>query len=125
MLPAHVFSPIDKFGAPVDRDGSTLETVAVDHWAGTWWKPQSSNKSVAQPTPQVTEQDFDSSGAAAERFLHSIDRAVLNAKKSKNGRVLIAVPVRDAADTIERLFERILALRYPRRSVACLSGRRL
>jgi hypothetical protein len=35
MLPAHVFFRFDKFGVPVNRDGPTLETVAVHHWAGT------------------------------------------------------------------------------------------
>lgn len=124
MLPAHVFCPIDKDGVPVSRDRSTLETIAVHHWAGTWWKPDAARFSMARPTSQVTVQDFSASAAEADRFLRSIDRAVVNAEKRKNGRVLIAVPVRDAADTLDTLFARLLALRYPRGdlSLAFLEG---
>jgi hypothetical protein len=124
VLPAHVFSPIDKFGGPVNRGGSTLETVAVHHWAGTWWKPQAADVSVAQPAPAATVQDFAAVAADADRFLRSIDHAVVRAAHPKNGHVLVAVPVRDAADTLDSLFERLLALRYPRSdlSLALLEG---
>jgi hypothetical protein len=82
------------------------------------------NGPVAQPTPQVTVQDVAASAAEADRYLRSIDRAVVNLVKRKNGRVLVAVPVRDAAETIDSLLERILALRYPRGdlSLALLEG---
>ena len=58
-------------------------------------------------------QDFAAAAAEADRFLGSIDRAAVNAENPKQGRVLVAVPVRDVSGTIDRLFERILALRYP------------
>jgi hypothetical protein len=72
----------------------------------------------------VTVQDFAASAADADRFRRSIDRAVVNAAKSKNGHVLIAVPVRDAADTLDCLFECLLSLHYPRGelSLAFLEG---
>ena len=123
ILPAHVFSPIDKFGVPANRGGSAMETIAAHLWAGTWWKPKASN-SFAQPTPHASAQDFAASAAAADRFLRSIDRAAINSAGRKNSRVLIAVPVRDAADTLDSLFERLLALHYPRNdlSLALLEG---
>jgi hypothetical protein len=115
VLPAHVFSPIDKFGAPVSRDESTLETVAAHHWAGTWWNSQALNNSLSQSTSQVTKDDFDAASMSADHFLGSINRSVLNVGISKDkGRVLVAVPFRDAIDNIDCLFESILALRYPR-----------
>ena len=69
-------------------------------------------------------RDFSAAGAEADRFLSAIDRAIVNAAPRKNGRVLIAVPVRDAADSLDSLFERLLALRYPRDqlSLALLEG---
>lgn len=125
VLPAHVFFPVDKFGGPVNRGGSALETVAVHHWAGTWWKDRkASNTITAQSKPNVAVQDFVATAAEADRFLRSIDRSSINSANPKNGYVLVAVPVRDAADTIDSLFERILALRYPRGdlSLALLEG---
>ena len=57
-------------------------------------------------------------------FLLGIDGTLLNALASRKGRVLIAVPVRNAANTIEALFECILKLHYPRDnlSMAFLEG---
>jgi hypothetical protein len=105
---------VDKFGKPVNGDGSTLETLAIHHWAETWRKPEASNASLVPSTPVTTVQDIAGTAAEADRFLQTIDRAIINAPSPKNGRVLVAVPVRDAADTINALLEQILALRYPR-----------
>jgi Anp1/Glycosyltransferase sugar-binding region containing DXD motif len=124
VLPAHVFCPIDKFGVPVNRDQSTLVSFAFHHWAGTWQRSQVANASVTPPTPQVIMQEIAASAAEANRFLQSIDRAAVDTERSKKGRVLVAVPARDAAESIDSLFERILALRYPRDdlSLAFLEG---
>lgn len=124
LLPAHVFSPIDKFGACVDAGESSIQTMVAHRWAGTWWKSDLAGASAEQPASQVTGLEFALSTAAAERYLNSIDRTVLDAKRPKNGRVLIAIPVRDAADTLDSLFEQLLALRYPRTdlSLAFIEG---
>lgn len=113
VMPAHVFSPVDKFGQPVDRNGSNLKTLAVHHWAGTWWKPQSSTTLAAQPARNMSAEVLAASAADAERFLSSIDSALVNAESPKTGNVLIAFPVRDAADSLDFLFERLLSLDYP------------
>jgi hypothetical protein len=124
VLPAHVFSPVDKFGESIGRREATLTALAVHHWAGTWWKPQVSSISAV---PSITDANVQSSAttlAEADRFLRSINSSVINTENPKTGNVLLAVPVRDAADTINTLFDRILALRYPRGqlSLAFLEG---
>jgi hypothetical protein len=134
LLPAHVFFPLDKSDMPVDRTGSSLRTFAIHHWAGTWWKPQeagaeaATNAEPATPgataTQDVIAHDFAVAEKQACEFLSSIDRAAINSTARKNGHVLVAVPVRDAADTIDELFRCIRALRYPRDklSLALLEG---
>jgi hypothetical protein len=118
VLPAHAFFPVDAFGNSVNRDGSAVETLAIHHWAGT------SNVSVAPSTPVTTGQEIAGTAADVDRFLQTIDRAIINAPIPKNGRVLVAVPVRDAADSIDALLRQVLALRYPggQLSLAFLEG---
>ena len=124
VLPAHVFCPTDKFGVPVSQAQSKLKPLACHHWAGTWWKPVVANTSTMPAVPRATLPDFATSVAEARRFLGSINRAIVKRDKSKNGHVLIAVPVRDAAETIDGLFDCLLALRYPHSelSLAFLEG---
>jgi len=122
VLPAHVFSPCDKFGAPVSANLSARTALAAHHWAGTWWKPApppprgffkrpknkiASDNLVIPPPASVEAQPID-----------------IMAASEKNKGVLIAVPVRDAANTLDALFARLLALRYHRGrlSVAFLEG---
>jgi hypothetical protein len=62
--------------------------------------------------------DFAASATEARRFLSSIDLTIVNRVKSRNERVLVAVPVRDAAETIDSLVAGLLALRYPHRELA-------
>jgi hypothetical protein len=111
LLPAHVFSPFDKFGNVVDRPGSSQDAVAIHHWAGTWWQRQAA---TAPSNKKVITKEFAIAIAEAARFRCSVDKAMINEAPPKGGEVLIAVPVRDAADTLDRLFECLLALRHPR-----------
>lgn len=124
VLPARAFFPVDEFGNPVNGDASTQETFAIHHWTETWRAPDPSYVVVAPSPSAAAVQDVVGAAAAADRFLQTIDRAIVNAPTPKNGQVLVAVPVRDAADTIDVLCEQILALRYPRGqlSVAFLEG---
>jgi hypothetical protein len=124
VFPAHVFSPFDKFGKVVDRDGSHEEAVAIHHWAGTWWEPEPSNGPAQHPNPKVITQDFATSIAEAARFRCSVNRAMIGDATPKGGEILIAVPVRDSADTLGRLFDCLLSLRHPRDelSLAFLEG---
>jgi hypothetical protein len=118
VLPAHVFCPTDKFGVPVSQDLSGLKPLACHHWAGTWWKPLTANTSAVAAAPLMTMPDFAASATEARRFLSSIDLTIVNRVKSRNERVLVAVPVRDAAETIDSLVAGLLALRYPHRELA-------
>jgi Anp1 protein/glycosyl transferase-like sugar-binding protein len=124
VLPAHTFFPVDKLGNTVSGDGSTLDTLAIHHWAETWQEPKASNASNAPSTSVTTGQDIAGTAAEADRFIQTINRAIVNTPIPKNRRVLVAVPVRDAAETIDALLEQILALRYPRGqlSLAFLEG---
>ena len=124
VLPAHVFSLFDKFGNVVDRQGSTQDPVAIHHWAGTWWKREPVDASDAQEERKAITRDFAISIAEAARFRCSIDREMMGDATPKGGEVLIAVPVRDAADTLDRLFDCLLSLRHPRDelSLAFLEG---
>jgi hypothetical protein len=107
MLPARAFFPVDRFGNRVDGDGSTLDALAIHHW-----------DSVAPSPPVTAVPHMASTAADDDGFLQTIDRAIINAPRRGNGRVLVAVPVRDAAETIDALCEQILALRYPRGQVS-------
>jgi hypothetical protein len=124
ILPAHAFSPFDKFGNVVDRCGSTQDAVAIHHWAGTWWEPEPSNRFAAYPKQKLVTPEFAISISEAARFRCSINHAMIGDATPKKGEILIAVPVRDAADTLDRLFECLLSLRHPRDelSLAFLEG---
>lgn len=114
VLPAHVFSPADKAGKAVDPTTSRMKPFAMHHWAGTWWKGKTPDAFAAPRGKPPIEINFGETQADARRQLQALDRSLIDAPRPKGRRVLIAVPVRDAAGTLDALFERILALRYPR-----------
>ena len=142
VLPAHVFSPRDKNGVSVDRPEPALPALAIHHWAGTWWKSRSAfldrnaiwrvsfsyvrawlTSKRKQPLPisapaenlasvDAFRLEFTKAESEARRFRDKIDLAALRPVAQKGKHVLIAIPLRDAAETIDRLLDRILALRY-------------
>jgi hypothetical protein len=114
VLPAHVFSPRDKFGAETGDDGSAHRTLAIHHWAGTWWSGQRpSIGSTNSRTMPVTQSDISSPNDVRKLSEVFADQSIL-----------VAVPVRDAADTLPELFRCILRLQYPQKmlSLAFLEG---
>lgn len=143
ILPAHVFSPRDKDGVPVDRPESAAPTLAIHQWAGTWWRPPSvslhrtlipqlpSSRTLAWlksklkwPSPtsghagnvagtEAFRTEFVTAESDASGFRDKINLATLGSVAQKGRHILIAIPLRDAAETIDRLLDRILALRYP------------
>lgn len=124
ILPAHLFSPADKFGKPVDPMTSKMKTLAIHHWAGTWWKGKRPESFAAPRKKPPIAIDFGAARANARRQLQSFDHALIRSPRPEGGRVLIAIPVRDAAETLDALFEQILKLRYPRKllSLVFLEG---
>lgn len=117
VFPAEVFSPFDKFGAAVRGSSEDATILAHHHWMGSWFKA-ASPPAVSSPTSNVRS-------SPEERFLRSIDKQALAAPRDNNKNVLIAVPVLNAADTLDALFASILRLSYPREriSIAFLDGK--
>lgn len=143
VLPAYVFAPFDKVGASGPQTESSLPVFAIHHWAGTWWKDTSSlelpssskdcDVEIDRPRPKPTKSFMTNeevlaglirSQAEAESLRGTIDLSRLRPLSEKGGRVLVAIPVRDASDSIDQLTERLLRLAYPRSdlSIAFLEG---
>ncbi|HEY5225673.1 MAG TPA: glycosyltransferase [Methylovirgula sp.] len=136
VLPAEVFSPFDKFGEPVPRSSCEVKILAHHHWIGSWYKAVSSPTVVALPSSggprpiisQIRQEARAWLGSLLstpeDRFLRSIDRHRLAAPLCGIEHLLIAVPVLNAAATLDALFASILRLRYPRAalSLAFLDG---
>jgi hypothetical protein len=130
VLPAQVFSPIDKFGNPVAGAPADPEPLAAHHWKGSWWLPPTAATRTAPESSARYKRWYRHirddlwAGFRDRRFLASIDRQ-LAARAAPDGRqVLVAIPVRDAAGTLDDLFRAILNLDYPRGdlSIAFLEG---
>jgi hypothetical protein len=138
VLPAATFSPFDKDGVAVERTSADVETLARHHWIGSWYKTA---PPVASPSPSSSIPGRIRArlarlrhGAQArlarqlpspeQRFRRTIDRDILNASTPGGTQTLIAVPVLNAAATLDALFASILRLQHPRNelSVAFLVG---
>lgn len=148
LLPAYLFSPRDKDGRPAGGSDPAAPGLAIHHWAGTWWKkpapapaPQAIWRRIAPvigrwlspvraPRPRAAgpgveapgRQDFSVAFEDAERkaldFRGTIDLSGLVPVAAKGKHVLIAIPARDAAGTLDALTKRLLALRYPRATLS-------
>jgi hypothetical protein len=121
VLPAHVFSPFDKDGAPTPCPAGVSDEPLVHHgWAGTWWRaqagaaPPAADPNAEPPLPRPSWREG----------LRRIRRRLLARQAPPAGSVLIAVPVRNAADALDRLFGALAALDYPpgKLSLAFLEG---
>jgi Anp1/Glycosyltransferase sugar-binding region containing DXD motif len=130
VLSAKAFSPVDKFGALVERSQTDCVPLAAHHWVGTWWKPQPGDtdlplrrrpsffgrlrKSVSKRLPFASRNDETS----AARFLRSIDRAAIERTKAQGRRILIAIPVKNSAETLDRLFMQLMGVTCQLREVS-------
>src|SRR6185437_11580496 len=110
VFPAAVFSPFDKFDAPVPQSSEDVTILAHHHWMGSWYK--------AAPSPSAPSPRSNVRTASEDKFLRSIDNEALAASCDGNRNVLIAVPVLNAAETLDALFASILRLNYPCESIS-------
>ncbi len=111
LLPAHVFAPRDKFGDAVAARGD-VPAHAIHHWAGTWWKqPEAMSQSAAVQESAANTETLTFASSTKN------PRGAGQTTASEN-HVLIAVPVRDAADTLGQLLTSILHLDYPRQKLS-------
>lgn len=139
-LPAPLFSPVDKRQRPSADPGGAEAPYAEHLWAGTWIEEERSLrggdrkkrrskggpillrrlKRLAAPLIARFESLVDRDG----RLRGRIDAVRLGTGRPKGDTVLIAVPVRDAAGTLDRLLAAIGALDHPkdRVSIAFLEG---
>jgi hypothetical protein len=130
IVPARTISPVDKLGAAVAGDGDAA-ALAHHHWHGGWWKAARRWTSgfgraqaglpwllgvARQPRERRARGRLARAVAAAE--------AEADAPLPGGDDVLIAVPVRDAASTLDSLLASLLALDHPkaRLSLAFLEG---
>lgn len=121
ILPAYLTSPADKDGAPVTPPGPDTAALAWHHWRGTWWAPRPS-----PVHPPGAEALWRPGWRHKLRERGAKRRLAVALKAAKElppetppagGRILILVPVRDAAPTLDALFASILALDYPKRDI--------
>jgi len=130
VLPAHVFSPIDKFGNPVAAAPADPKPLAAHHWKGSWFSPPAVASRTAPGSFSRLKRwhchvrDEVWGGFRDRRFLASIDKQLIGRAAPSGRQVLIAIPVRDAADSLDGLFKAILKLDYRRShlSIAFVEG---
>lgn len=137
-LAAPLFSPADKRQQPATEDGDAEAPYAEHLWAGTWIDLDKSIRSGGRqtrrrkPEPTILRRMGRLAAPLKARFSGMLDarrRARIDAGRLGSGlpagdTVLIAIPVRDAAGTLDRLFAAIDALDHPkdRLSIAFLEG---
>jgi len=123
VLPAHIFSPADKDGAPTPRpEGDRAAPLVNHHWMGGWWRDRVRGATASNPPPP--DSPPRPPARSWREALRRIRKRVLARARPRGGSVLIAVPVRDAAGTLDRLLAAIEALDYPKQdpSLAFLEG---
>jgi hypothetical protein len=130
---AYLTSPLDKDGVTVPPPaGARDEAPLVRHrWQGTWWRVPAGNPpapaagappampSSTTPSPTTWRQRLAERRRAARlRRIVGAARALGPADPPQGSRVLVAVPVRDAAATLDALFASLRALDHPRRDLS-------
>lgn len=113
LHPPALFTPKDRDGKTAD-DGS--ETLSVHHWAGTWWTPRPQAGLLKRLRRAgysawyglTRDRQFD--GASARKQLKPL---ASGAVPSPEGSIAIFIPVRNGADHLPRLGERLRLLDHP------------
>jgi len=127
VIPGYMFSPNDKYGRLCADRNDAVPALAQHHWCHSWIpEEQPLSRSVLIKTAlrkgrlRWRERGTESPALRED----AVDRVALARHAPANGSVLIAIPVRDAASTLDALFARILALDFPpeRLAIAFLVG---
>ena len=127
VIPGYMFSPSDKYGRLGADHNEAIPALAQHHWHHTWIpdeKPLSRSvriKTALRKARLRWDERRVEDLALREGF---VDRATLARNAPATGTVIIAIPVRNAAQTLDALLERIDALDFPpeRLSIAFLVG---
>ncbi|MCW5769990.1 MAG: hypothetical protein KIT16_00030 [Rhodospirillaceae bacterium] len=130
VLPAWLVSAADNLGSKVappqgpPRDGAPAAPLAAHHWMGSWWHDgQTWPAGYAQPrsAPRLSWRERMRERRALARLAATVAaaRALPSRRQLPTGKsVLVAVPVRDAATTLDALLAAVTALDYPKASLS-------
>ena len=127
VIPGYMFSPHDKYGRLCADRNDAVPALAQHHWCHTWIpdeKPLSRNVRIKTALRKARLRWRERRAESPALREDAVDRVTLARNAPANGSVLIAIPVRNAAQTLDALFARILALDFPpeRLSIAFLVG---
>jgi|APTNR8051073442_1049403.scaffolds.fasta_scaffold00178_12 GT2 family glycosyltransferase len=118
VRPAYQLSPMDKYGQPTPPPAGAHEPPLVQHhWLGSWWKTDPAQPIRPPVVPAQTEPP--------PRYRSwPWRRRPIPIRPPAGDQVLIAIPVRNAATTLEALFQHLLALTHPveKRTLAFIEG---
>ncbi|BCP54854.1 hypothetical protein K32_34710 [Kaistia sp. 32K] len=127
IIPGSMFSPRDKYGRPCPDLDAAVPPLAQHHWHGTWipgekGPPAAVRIKTAFRKARLRWRERRLEDPALRE--QAVNRAVLASEAPADGTVLIAIPVRNAARTLDALFARIDALDFPaeKLSIALLVG---
>ncbi|MCX5519506.1 glycosyltransferase [Kaistia defluvii] len=127
VIPGYMFSPKDKYGRPCADRNDAVPALAQHHWCHSWIpeeQPLSRSVRIKTALRKVRLRWRERGTESPALREDAVDRVALARHAPANGSVLIAIPVRDAASTLDALFARILALDFPpeRLAIAFLVG---
>jgi hypothetical protein len=125
ILPARMAATHDSAGAalPAPGTGEAEPPLADHHWVGTWWRG-------GQSWPAGYGEDQQRKTSWYERWRDRIARRRLaeslaaartlspDVPPPRGERVRVAMPVRDASRTLDRLLDALDALDHPKRSMS-------
>jgi hypothetical protein len=128
VLPAHIFTAVDRNGLAVPAAGNGIAgPLSAHHWTGSWYErepPLNTGRRLKTALRRFMIVTRHGQDGPDIKLRDRVDRAALGQPAPADGSVLIAVPVRNAAKTLDQLFRCILALEPPRGglSIAFLVG---
>ncbi|WP_336801276.1 glycosyltransferase [Kaistia sp. MMO-174] len=127
VLPGYMFSPRDKAGRDCADIDPARPALAQHHWLHTWVGADETLRlpvrlKTAFRKARLRWRERGAEPASVREA--SVDRAALARQAPADGTVLVAIPVRNAAATLDALFAHIEALDYPaeKLSIAFLIG---
>lgn len=123
--PAYLMSPTDKYGLPTPRPpGAREEPLVQHHWHGSWWKSDPSQPIRHHPPPPKAVTPAEPAASGWRNRWPGLRPRRPSLHTPAGNRVLIAIPVRNAATTLGSLFQHLLALEYPvdQRTLAFIEG---
>lgn len=114
--PHNLFTPLDRDGKR-GGEAATGETLAVHHWAGTWWTPQPRESFWNAFRRQLFRTRYlltRGKQLGLEEARRSVDPAVLNRPPPKGENIAVLVPLRDGAEHIASFLAAMQGLDYPK-----------